>query len=278
VAVYRRPARTRYLLAVLLLAALTLVTIDARSQGGSVLSSVRSKVDEGIAPVQRATHAALRPIGDFLTGALSYGSLRQENQRLRDQVAALQNQASQASSEQVGAQQVLGEENLPFVGNLPTVATEVINNGSSNFDSSVSIDKGTANGLAVGQPVVAAGGLVGTVSSVSSHVATVILLTDPTFAVGVRLPGGNIGTAQGNGRGQPLRLSVITTDLNAPKVKVGQVVVSSGLDLEKFPPYIPVGRVSAVTTPPGSAEPDISITPVANLGSPYLQVILWSPQ
>jgi rod shape-determining protein MreC len=278
VAVYRRPARTRYLLAVLLLAALTLVTIDARSQGSGFLSSVRAKFSEGFAPVQRGTHAVLRPIGDFLTGAVDYSSLRTENQRLRDEVAALQSQAEQASSEQVGAQQILREEGLPFVGDQPTVAVGVIDDSSSNFDSSVTIDKGTSSGIAPGQPVVAAGGLVGTVSSASSHTATVILLTDPTFAVGVRLPGSNVGTAQGNGRGQPLHVSVDTTDLSPPAVKVGEVVVTSGLDLEKFPPYIPVGRVTAVSVPAGSVEPDITIKPVADLASPYLQVILWSPQ
>jgi len=84
VAVYRRPARTRYLLAVLILAALTLVTIDARSQGTSFLSSIRSRVSDGFAPLQRATHSVLRPIGDFLTGAADYGSLKSENQRLRE--------------------------------------------------------------------------------------------------------------------------------------------------------------------------------------------------
>jgi rod shape-determining protein MreC len=278
VAVYRRPARTRYLLAVLLLAALTLVTIDARSQGAGFLSGVRSRVSEVFSPVQRGTHTALRPIGDFLTGALSYGSLRRENQQLRDQVASLQSLGAQASSEQVGAQQVLGQAHLSFAGGQPTVAAQVIDDGSSNFDASLTIDKGTTSGLAAGQPVVAAGGLMGTISSVSRHSATVVLLTDPTFAVGVRLPAANVGTAQGSGRGQALRVTVDTTDLAAPAVKVGQVLVTSGLDLEKFPPYIPVGRVSAVSTPAGSAEPEISIKPVADLSSAYVQVILWSPQ
>jgi rod shape-determining protein MreC len=257
---------------------LTLVTIDARSQGSGVLSTVRSKVGEGFAPLQRATHSALRPIGNFLTGALDYGSLRDENQRLRDQIAGLQTQSAQASSEQIGAEQVLGEANLPFVGHEPTVSTQVIDDGSSNFDASLTIGKGTSSGIAVGQPVVDAAGLVGSVASVNSNSATVVLLTDPTFAVGVRLPNANVGTAQGSGLAGPLRVSIDTTDLTPPVVKVGQVVVTSGLDLEKFPPYIPVGRVSAVTTPPGSAEPDITITPLADLGQlAYLQVILWSP-
>ena len=57
------------------------------------------------------------------------------------------------------------------------------------------------------------------------------------------------------------------------------MVVTSGLDLEKFPPDIPVGKVASVTTPPGSAEPDITIAPLADLDQlVYLQVVLWSRQ
>jgi len=63
------------------------------------------------------------PIGNFLSGALDYGSLRSENQRLRDQVAALQQQSIQAAAEQSAAQQLLAEDHLPFVGTIfPTTS------------------------------------------------------------------------------------------------------------------------------------------------------------
>ena len=55
-------------------------------------------------------------------------------------------------------------------------------------------------------------------------------------------------------------------------------MVTSGLDLEKFPPNIPVGRVASFSTPPGAAEPDITLTPLVNLDQlAYLQVLIWAP-
>jgi rod shape-determining protein MreC len=279
VAVYRRSNRTRYVLAVLVLAALTLVTIDARSNGSGVLSDIRTKVSDGFSPLQRATHSALQPIGNFLTGALDYGSLRSENQRLRNEVAALQQQSVQSAAEQAAAQQVLAEEHLPFVGSIPTVSAAIIDDGSSNFETSVTIDKGTSSGVAAGQPVVAADGLVGTVLSAGSDSAVVVLLTDPTFAVGVRLPGSNIGTAEGIGMVDPMRVTVDSTSLAPPKVKVGQELVTSGLNFEKFPPNIPVGKVTAASTTPGQSEPDISLAPLVNLQQlSFVQVLMWAPQ
>jgi rod shape-determining protein MreC len=278
-AVYRRSSRTRNVIAVLVLAALTLVTIDARSQGSGVLSDARGKVSDVFAPLQRATHAALRPIGDFLTGAIDYGSLRRENEDLRRQVARASTQQAQAAAEQAQAEQVLQEQHLPFVGAIPKVTAQIIDTGPSNFDNSVTIDKGTADGVVAGQPVVAAGGLVGTVETASQHVATVQLLSDPSFSVGVDLTGGNVGAAHGTGRYGPLRVTVDTPSLHPPVEKVGDLVTTSGLAMEKFPKAIPVGRVSKVTAVPGAVEPEIELTPLADPAQLwYVDVLLWSPQ
>ena len=278
-AVYRRSPRTRYVVAVLVLAALTLVTIDARSNGTGVTSDLRSKVHDVFSPLQRATHAVLQPIGNFLSGAVDYGSLKKENQRLRDEVAALQRQQVQSAAEQAAAEQVLAEQNLQFLSGIATVSVQIIDNGSSNFETSITVGKGSSSGIAPGQPVVAAGGLVGSVASVSSRTATIILITDPTFVVGVKLAGNNTGSAEGTGRGHALRVDVVTPDLPPPAMTKGQTVVTSGLNNEKFPPNIPVGRVISATTIPGASEPDITLAPLVNLSSlTYLQVLLWSPQ
>ncbi|MDE3203446.1 MAG: rod shape-determining protein MreC [Acidobacteriota bacterium] len=280
-AAYRRNSRTRNVLAVLVLLALTLVTIDARSHGGGALGQIRSKVADAFSPLQRATHAALRPIGNFITGAVDYGSLRAENERLRQELAQAQSQAAVSQAEQQQAEQVLHNYQLDrgVLGAIPMVAVQIIQQGPSNFDNTVTVDKGSADGLSRGQPVLAAGALVGTVVSASAHIATVELVTDPNFQVGVSLAGGNVGSAQGAGRGLPIRVQVFSTNLPVPDNKRGQVVVTSGLSLEKFPKGIPVGKVTNISTSPGAVEPVFYLTPMVDpLSISYLDVALWSPQ
>jgi len=276
VAVYRRPSRTRFILLVLVLTSITLVTLDSRSGGRGWTGSLRGKVQDAFAPVQDATHSFLRPVGDFFTGVVHYGDLKQENARLRDELAKARSQQLQSADAQRELQLLLDQQHLSFVGNTPSVAAEVVDTSSSNFEESVQINRGKNAGVAVNMPVVTGGGLVGRVSSVSATRATVLLVTDPTFGVGVRLPTGETAVASGAGRDNPMRVDLV---LPGVKVKVGDMLVTSGLQLERFPKDIPVGRVRSVTQTPGALQEAVTITPVVDLSTlEFVQVLQWSPQ
>ncbi|MDQ6836833.1 MAG: rod shape-determining protein MreC [Actinomycetota bacterium] len=260
------------------LVAITLITLDSRSNGRGALGSLRGKVGDVFSPVQSATHSVLAPIGNFLTGAASYGSLRSENQRLRDQLAGMQAQAVASSALRSQAQAVLAQAHLSFVGSVPTVLTRVIDQGSSNFENTVTIDKGSADGVAVGQPVVASGGLVGDISAASAKTSTVDLLTDPNFVVGVRLDVNVVASAQGYGRSSLLRVTFDQPPDPGFHLGVGEALVTSGLNLEKFPPGIPVATVASVHDPAGAPNPIVTLRPRVDLSKlDYLSVELWSP-
>jgi rod shape-determining protein MreC len=276
VAVYRRPSRSRFVLLVLVLTAITLVTLDSRSGGKGWTGSVRNSVHDAFAPVQDATHSVLRPVGDFFTGVVHYGDVKQENARLRDQLAKARSQQLQAADAQRELQLLLDQQHLAFAGNTPTVAAEVVDTSSSNFEESVQINKGKDAGIAVNMPVVTGGGLVGRIASVSAKRATVLLVTDPTFGVGVRLPTGETAVASGTGRDNPIRVDLIPPGV---KLNVGDMMVTSGLQLERFPKDIPVGKVHTVSQAPGALQEAVTITPVVDLSRlEFVQVLQWSPQ
>ena len=276
-AVYRRTARPRFVLLLLVLSALTLVTIDTRAGGSGVIGQIRAKAHDAFAPVQDATHSVLRPVGNFFTGVVHYGELKSENARLRDELAKVRGQQLQAADAQRELQLLLDQQHLDFVGNIPTVAAEVVDTSSSNFELSVQVNRGTSSGVAAGMPVVAAAGLVGRVVEVSAKRATVLLLTDPTFSVGVRLTAtGDTGVANGRGRDNPM-----TIDLVPPNTRLnhGDVLLTSGLQLERFPKGIPVGRVDAVKQQPGALQEDVTMNPIVDLSRlEFVQVLQWSPQ
>lgn len=276
-AVTQRTSRSRYYLIILVLAGITLITISIRSNDHGVLGSVRTKAQAVFSPVQSATQDVLRPLGNFLTGALNYQQLRRENALLRQDLARAQTQQVAAADAQAEARQLLSQAHLPFVGSIPTVTAMVIDQSSSNFAETIEINRGTANGITAGMPVVAAGGLVGSISQASAHNATVLLLTDPSFDIGVRLgAGGQVANATGEGRGYDLRVTGVP---NSVKVTKGEALSTSGLALEKFPPGIPVGRVASVSSPADSLQSSVKLAPLVDpYKLLYVQVMLWSPQ
>jgi rod shape-determining protein MreC len=264
-------------LLLLVLTAITLVTVDTRANGGGVTGSIRSGAHDVFAPVQSATHSVLRPIGDFFTGAVDYGSLKQENANLRDQLAQARAQALAASESQRELAILSEQAHLDFVGAIPTVTAQVTDTSSSNFEVSIQINRGTDSGIAVNMPVVTGGGLVGRVAAVSASQATVLLLTDSSFSVGVRLTtSGTVFVADGEGRGKPLNLDLVDA---TTKINVGDKLVTSGLNQELYPKDIPVATVKTVTSAPGELQQTVTATPTADVSHlEYVKVLQWSPQ
>ena len=228
-------------------------------------------------PFQSAVHSALQPVGNFLYGAANYGKLEKENQLLRQDLAQAQTATIGAESLQEQSEQVLAQQHLDYLGDIPSVAAQVIDVGSANFEQSIEINRGSTDGIAVGQPVVSGGGLTGKVSSVSSHLATVTLLDDPSSVVGVRvLSTGVVGAAAGEGEGNLLQVENVEV---GAQVKRGDALVTSGLQGEDFPAGIPVGTVASVYAPAGGLQLSLAAKPYANLVDlQFVRVLLWSPQ
>ena len=76
-------------------------------------------------------------------------------------------------------------QNLPFLQSLPTVTAQTTDEYSSNFTATITLDKGRADGVDVGYPVVGSGGLVGQVIQSFHHTCVVQLITDGQSKVGV---------------------------------------------------------------------------------------------
>ena len=284
-AVYRRSNRHRFTLLLLVLTAITLLTLDERGDATSVLDRIRAGATDALAPVQRASDKVLHPVGDFFAGAVHYGDLKKENERLRDQVAKAEGDRVRVADAELENQALKDQQKLDFIGDIPTVAAQVVGTTTSNFDLTVEIDRGTDAGVAKDMPVVAAAGLVGRVVRVSRTRATVILVTDPGSSVGVKLnetaPDGtaksDYGVATGTGPGQPLRVDFIDAGPDHP-LKAGDPVVTSGLQQGRFPPGIPVGKVASVDTPPGAVQQDIAVRPIVEIPRlHFVKVLEWLP-
>ncbi len=121
-----------------------------------------------------------------------------------------------------------------------TVAARVIGNSTVATAKAVFIDRGATSGLESGMAVVTPDGIVGKVVAVYPLVSQVLLITDPTFKVGVESQKGHIHGVLNCGTGK----CVVEQIQNEDKVDTSEWFYTSGED-RIFPKGFPVGKVTA---------------------------------
>lgn len=216
--VYRRGGRRRYVLALLLLTAITLVTLDSRSGDSGPLGVIGRAAHEVVSPVARGVHAVTEPVGDWFDGITSAGSLKRENDELRADLAEAESKIRRGDAALQANRRYKELLELPIPEDTEAITANVILGPSGNYESTITIDKGSGSGIAEGMPVVAAEGLVGRVVEVWGSGAKVLLLTDPHSGVSVRMVRPRlIGEAEGRAGRENLVLDLVepTADASA---------------------------------------------------------------
>ena len=255
----------RLLLVLLLLTAFTLTALDARSGSGSFFDALRRGADAALGPAQRALGGAARSVGRVLGGdSDEQAELRAENDRLRAELRRTDDLRRRVA--QLDALLALKD-----FGSYPMVPARVTAIGSTfGFESTVTLDAGSADGLEPGQTVVDGDGLVGRTLRVGPFTSTVLLLTDPGFTVGARLTReGTVGLATGTGDG--LELSLV----EGGRVAQDDALLTTGSDT--FVPGVPVGRVTDVEPGAGSLVTTARVRPYVDVTSLDLVGVVNAP-
>ena len=268
--VYQRENRRRTILALIVLTAVTLITLDVRGSGP--ISALRGGAHDVVNPIAGAFDTVFSPVGDWIDGVTSAASLKDQNAQLRRRLDAARGQeaaARAATQENKDLKKLL---DLPFVENADAIAAQVVEGAPSNFEFTVQIGKGESDGVGVDMPVVTGAGLVGRVLAVSRDRATVLLVKDPESGVGVKIEkSGTPGVVKGRGDSDTLRVDFV--DPNADVTK-GEIVYTSGQQSSPFPGAIPVGTVSKITKAHGDLQQDVLVKPLVDFSRlDYVKVL-----
>lgn len=269
-ALYSRPRTTRLLVVSLVMLSLLTITVDYRGGSTGPLEVVGKGALSVVGALQGAVSRVVHPIGNFFSGVLHVASLRSENERLKEQLRQVQ--VKQSDVTRLQHQVAEYEKLLKIEKQLSlrhTLTANVIAESVGNFEWTVNLDKGSADGVKVDMPVVSGDGLVGHVLTAAPHVSVVQLIIDPDSAVAGRLASsGETGLVIGQ-RNHPLTMDLVNPNAN---VVANEQVVTSGYQSGVYPPGIPVGFVSHIYTRPGSLTKTIELTPAVEFSA--LEVVL----
>ena len=265
-----RGGSSKVVVALLLAASLTVITVDAASDDSSPVDPARTVVGNVIGPVEASAAAAARPMRQTFAYFSANDSLRKDVARLSAQNSRLRSEVEQVPLDRNRLAELDGLTHTANQTGYALVAARVVGMGPmQSFSRTVTIDAGTSSGVREDMTVLNNDGLVGRVITATRYTADVLLVLDTDSVVGGRLGSNNeIGFLRGRGvTSERGRLDLDLADHSVTPAK-GDVVVTWGS--QNGVPYvagIPIGKVESVYSTPRELAKHAVIDPFVDFTS-----------
>jgi rod shape-determining protein MreC len=241
---------------------LILISAQVQSKAGvpvleGITFGVFSRFQGGAAGIWRG-------LGGTWNSYFALRGVQAENESLRQQVADLEVRLQEQRALALRAERLQATLGLRDSTNLPTLAAEIIAGNPNAGLMTVTVNRGTADGVEADMAVIAPKGVVGRViGPVASHAARVQLIVDRNAAVGAvserTRAGGMVVGVDGD---PPLAMELVS---NLADVAVGDVIVSSGVD-GIYPRGFNIGKVEKSERGP-SLHRLIAVRPAVDFSS-----------
>jgi len=257
-----------FLLLFLSLAVLTIV-LDRSNR----LQPVKNLVAQVALPAQEALTSVHDRLADLRRVYVDMRACEAENEELQQLVDQLIIENVRLREAEI--ENVMLREQLNFKQANPSielVSAQVIGRDPSNLAGYLIIDRGTAEGVGVGMPVLTHRGLVGRVTETAPHSSKVLLITDPSSAVNALVQESRAtGVVQGLvGQGLIMRYIQQTEE-----IKPGDLVLTSGLG-GNFPTRLIIGQVTDVTKKDVELFQEAAVRPSVDFGRLEMVMVLTS--
>jgi rod shape-determining protein MreC len=261
--------RTGYLFIAVIVGHIVLISAQVNTERG--VPMLEAVTFGTFAEVQRG---ATRMIGGVRTSwddYLALQSVRSDNEQLRREVAQLQVALQQQRALAQQSQTLVDLLELRETTKLDTVAAGVIAGSASPDFRTLTIDKGSSDGLRPDMAVIAPAGVVGRIITPSARAAKVQLLIDRNAAAGANV---DRSRAQGvvEGTGGSLRLNYVSGTADVQK---GDVVSTSGID-GIYPKGFVIGQIESVERVAGGFGA-IVIRPAVDFSSIEAVLVVTTP-
>lgn len=276
--------RRRAALAIFVVASIAMLTAFFGESDRGVFHTLQRGAQEGLAPIETGASRALKPFRDLGGWFGDTADAKGENEQLRSEVEDLRRRLGESATDQRDARQLRELVDLQRSSGFPDatepLAARVIARSPTVWYSTLKIDRGSGDGVREDQPVIAAGGLAGKVTSVTGGTAEVTLITDAASAVTAQvMPEGATGIVKPEvGKPDDLLLDFVQ---RGRQVREGATVVTSGFSSgeirSRFPRGIPIGKVSRVDLEEIELYQRVHIRPFADLRGIDLVQVLTEP-
>jgi len=254
--------------------AIVVITVWYRESDTGPLHRLRISVHAATAPISAGGEFVTRPVRGLFSWASDLGVSRSQLEQLRDQNQRLRARVAELEEDRLENERLRGLVQLAQAQDLESIAARVIGRPTNSFEDVITIDRGSADGVTAGMPVVGAVGLLGQTVSVARDSSRVRLITDQRSGVAGMIQRSRAeGVVRGSIDGE-VTLEFVSTETT---VRAGDVVITSGIG-GVYPKGLVVGEVTEVERLANSLYQSISIEPTARLqGLEEVLVVVATP-
>jgi len=241
------------------LLAVVLMAMDHR---GHYVQRVRSAAGHAAEPVYHVVAWPASALRNLSAQFRSSQALREENTQLSQRLLAQQGALLRLETLEEENRRLRtlfrGAESQPYEYRF----AELVAVALDPFSHQVLIDRGSRDGVKVGQAVIDGLGVMGQVEDVQLHFSSVRLISDPSHALPVQINRSGL-RAVAYGMGETHRLNLPNVPREAD-VRKGDLVVTSGLG-NRFPEGYPVAVVTLINREEGQTFARVEASPLAAL-------------
>ncbi|MDD5722750.1 MAG: rod shape-determining protein MreC [Syntrophales bacterium] len=246
---------------VLILVAVSLISFSFYSKSPEKTGFFRKVVLAAAVPLGGAVNSALGSVGMAWKRYVLLVGLGEKNRGLEREIASLTREVNDLREMSLECIRLRKLMDMRHAIGIPSVAAKVVGKNRLSVFRTVLIDKGTADGIEVGFPVVASEGVAGRIIEVSWNVSKVLLLVDYNSNIDALV---QRNRCQGVLRGAGASECLLKYVQRSEDVQVGDVVISSGLD-GVFPKGLPLGMVTAVEEKDAALFQKVKVSPALDI-------------
>ncbi len=255
------PRKYYTVIAVGIVILISLILFSLNLKSPESMNFCRKVVLEAAVPLESAVDSVFDSITGTWERYFMLVGMEKKNREMEAKIAALTKEINDYRESSLRCERLRKLMDLRNGLTFPTVAASVVGKNRSSIFKTVLIDKGTADGIKPGFPVMSAEGIAGRIIEASPNASKVLLLVDYNSNIDALVQRNRChGMLRGSGSfGCELRYVQ-----RSEYVIVGDVVVSSGL-AGVFPPGLPIGTVAAVEKGNAGLFQNIIVHPAADI-------------
>ena len=258
---------TRFIL--ILVISLCAMVLDTKVEN---VNTLRTYLTSLVSPIQYIADAPSAMLNWSASNLTSRQQILEENSRLKTHITMLRSELQRSVVLEQENKKLRNLMSAPVQSGMSKIIAELMSVDNNPYSHQIVINKGTIDDVYLGQAILDDNGIVGQVIDVGTTNSRVLLISDITHAIPVRVNRNNVRTiAVGSGDISELRLQHLPHSTDIVK---GDLLISSGLG-NVFPEGYPVGVVSKIVSDEGQPFAEVVIKPAAALDRLKYLLLLW---